>query len=147
MEFASPLPWLHMSAMVSQTTSLTIVYSTVYPGADKKTIKARVTGLCAGNSPVTGEFPAQRASNTENVSIWWRRHAFVWFSGGWNHFVYKSLKMACVCFYENSVQSITFQEGCTTVNHCDRIMYLYLYHGWYMGTCFVLWCGFIFREQ
>ena len=30
--------------------------------------------LCAGNSPVTGEFPAQRASNTENVSIWWRHH-------------------------------------------------------------------------
>ena len=33
--------------------------------------KLRVTGLCAGNSPVTGEFPAQRASNAENVSIWW----------------------------------------------------------------------------
>ena len=28
----------------------------------------------AGNSPVTGEFPAQRASNAENVSIWWRHH-------------------------------------------------------------------------
>ena len=27
-----------------------------------------------GNSPVTGEFPAQRASNTENVSIWWRHY-------------------------------------------------------------------------
>ena len=25
-------------------------------------------------SPVTGEFPAQRASNAENVSIWWRHH-------------------------------------------------------------------------
>ena len=40
----------------------------------KKTSKLRVTGLCAGNSPVTGEFPAQRASNAENVSIWWRHH-------------------------------------------------------------------------
>ena len=39
----------------------------------KRTSKLRVTGLCAGNSPLTGEFPAQRASNTENVSIWWRR--------------------------------------------------------------------------
>ena len=36
----------------------------------KKTSKLRVTGLCEGNSPVT----AQRASNTENVSIWWRHH-------------------------------------------------------------------------
>ena len=25
-------------------------------------------------SPVTGEFPAQRASYAENVSIWWRHH-------------------------------------------------------------------------
>ena len=42
----------------------------------KKTSKLRVTGLCAGNSPETGEFPAQMASNAENVSIWWRHHAF-----------------------------------------------------------------------
>ena len=38
----------------------------------KKTSKLRVTGLCGGNSPVTGEFPAQMASSVENVSIWWR---------------------------------------------------------------------------
>ena len=40
----------------------------------KKTSKLRVIGLCAGNSPGTGEFPAQMASNAENVSIWWRHH-------------------------------------------------------------------------
>ena len=40
----------------------------------KKTSKLRVTDLCMGNSPETGEFPAQRASNAENVSIWWRHH-------------------------------------------------------------------------
>ena len=28
----------------------------------------------AGNSLETGEFPAQMASNAENVSIWWRHH-------------------------------------------------------------------------
>ena len=33
-----------------------------------------VTGLCVGNSPLTGKFPAQRASNAENVSIWWPHH-------------------------------------------------------------------------
>ena len=33
----------------------------------KKTSKLRVTGLCAGNSPLTVEFPAQMASNAENV--------------------------------------------------------------------------------
>ena len=40
----------------------------------KKTSKLRATGLCAGNSPGTGEFPAQMVSNAENVSIWWRHH-------------------------------------------------------------------------
>ena len=40
----------------------------------KKTSKLRVTGLCAGNSPVTGEFPAQMASNAENDSVWLRLH-------------------------------------------------------------------------
>ena len=64
-----------MGTMASQITSLTTVYSTVYSGRDKKkTSKLRVTGLCVGKSPMTGEFPAQRASNAENVSIWWRHH-------------------------------------------------------------------------
>ena len=40
----------------------------------KKTSKLRVTGLCVGNSLEAGEFPAQMASNAENVSIWWRHH-------------------------------------------------------------------------
>ena len=44
----------------------------------KKTSKLRVTGLCKGKSPVTGEFPTQRARNAENIFIggvimllWW----------------------------------------------------------------------------
>ena len=43
----------------------------------KKTSKLRVTGLCEGNSPVTGELPAQMASNAENISIWWCHHVGV----------------------------------------------------------------------
>ena len=41
----------------------------------KKTSKLRVIGLCEGNSPMTGESPAQKASNAENASIWWHHHA------------------------------------------------------------------------
>ena len=53
-----------MSAMASQITSLTIVYSTVHSRCrSRKTSKLRVTGLCEGNSLGTGEFPTQRASN------------------------------------------------------------------------------------
>ena len=40
----------------------------------QKTSKLRVTGLCEGNSPVTGEFLAERAINAENVSIWRCHH-------------------------------------------------------------------------
>ena len=60
-----------MSALASQITSLTIVYSTVYSRRrSKKTSKIRVNGHCEGNSPMTDEFPVQRASNAENISIW-----------------------------------------------------------------------------
>ena len=38
----------------------------------KEDIKSPRHFLCAGNSPETGEFPAQMASNAENVSNWWR---------------------------------------------------------------------------
>ena len=60
-----------MGTMATQITSLTNVYSTV---RSKKTAKLRVTGLCAGNSPVTGEFPAEKARNARDVSIWWCHH-------------------------------------------------------------------------
>ena len=67
-----------MSAIASQIISLAIVYWTVYSRRrSKKTSKLRVTGFCEGNSPATGEFPAQRASNAENVSLWWRHHVLL----------------------------------------------------------------------
>ena len=42
----------------------------------KKTLKLRITGLCVGNSPVSGEFPTQRVSNAEYVSNCWCHHGF-----------------------------------------------------------------------
>ena len=56
-----------MSTMASQISRVSIVCSTSCSGVgQRKYLKLRVTGLCEGNSPVTGEFPAQRASNAEN---------------------------------------------------------------------------------
>ena len=48
----------------------------VFRRRSKEKSKLRVTGLCAVNSPGTGEFPAQMASyrSRKNVSIWWRHH-------------------------------------------------------------------------
>ena len=47
----------------------------IQPCRSKITSNLRVTGLCAGNSPWTGEFPAQMASNDFcvpcDLEIWW----------------------------------------------------------------------------
>ena len=58
-----------MGAIASQITSLTIVYWTVYSGADQRKDQS-----FASLAFVSGEFPAQMASNAENVSISWRHH-------------------------------------------------------------------------
>ena len=64
-----------MGAMAFQITSVTIVYSTVYSGEVKRKQQSSASvAFCAGNSPVTGEFPAQIASNAENVAIGRRHH-------------------------------------------------------------------------
>ena len=68
--------WLHNGRDgVSDNQHCDCLLNRVSRSRSKKTTKLRVTGLCAGNSPVTGEFPTQRASNAETVSIWWRHHA------------------------------------------------------------------------
>ena len=64
-----------MGSIAPQITSLTIVYSTIYSGADQRKHQSSVSlAFYAGNSPGTGELPAQMASNVENASIWWRHH-------------------------------------------------------------------------
>ena len=55
------------------------LFNRLFRRKSKKTSRLRVTGLCEGNSPVTGEFPAQRDSNAENVSIWWRLDEIYYF--------------------------------------------------------------------
>ena len=73
-----------MGAIASQITRLTsVLLIRLFKRRSKKTAKLRVTGLCAGNSPVTGEFPAQMASNAENVSVWWRHHRMVIYILSW----------------------------------------------------------------
>ena len=79
-----PLRWRHNGPdCVSNHQPHDCLLNRLFQHRSKKTSKLRVTGLCAGNSPGTGEFPApgtgefpaQRASYVENVSIWWRHHA------------------------------------------------------------------------
>ena len=70
-----PLQWRHNERdSISNHQLHDRLLKRLFRRRSKKTSKLRVTGLCEENSPVTGEFPAQRASNAENVSIWWRHH-------------------------------------------------------------------------
>ena len=53
--------WWHLQLPASWLFAQRFVQAQI----KQKTSKLRVTGLYAGNSPMTGEFPAQRASNAE----------------------------------------------------------------------------------
>ena len=71
----SALRWRHNGRdSVSNHQPHDCLLNRLFRRRSKKTSKLCVTGPCAGNSPGTGEFPAQMASNAENVSIWWRHH-------------------------------------------------------------------------
>ena len=63
----SPSIWAHYRDVIMNAHSFA-------QAQIKENIKAPCHWPCEGNSPVTGEFPAQKASNTENVFIWWRHH-------------------------------------------------------------------------
>ena len=85
--YITTLQWRHNERDgVSNHQPHYCILNRLFRRKSKKTSKLRVTGLCAGNSPVTGEFPAQRASNAENVSIWWRYHEI--------HLISSSLQIA-----------------------------------------------------
>ena len=69
------LQWSHNGCdSVSNHPPHDCLLNSLFRCRSKKTSKLLVTGLCVGNSPGTGEFPAQMASNAENVSIRWRHH-------------------------------------------------------------------------
>ena len=67
---SSTLQWRHNRRDSVSNRQAHCLFNRLFRRRSKKTSKLRVTGLCEENSPGTGEFPAQRASNAENASIW-----------------------------------------------------------------------------
>ena len=63
---------------VSNHQRLDCLPNRLFMRTSKRTSKLRVTGVCEGNPPVTIGFPSQRASNAENVSIWWPHREWVY---------------------------------------------------------------------
>ena len=77
-----PLQWCHNGCDdVLNHQAHHCLLNRLFRRRSKKTSRLRVTGLCAGSSPVTGELPAHMASNAENVSIWQHHHNHLNFLG------------------------------------------------------------------
>ena len=70
MDDVCPLQWHHNGREgVSNHQPHGCLLNRISRRRSKKKSKLRVTGLCEGNSPVSGEFPAQMANYTENVAV------------------------------------------------------------------------------
>ena len=92
-----------------------------------------------GNSPVAGEFPAQKASNAENVSIQWRHH------GKDNDVCLRSGQLICLA-EENSrilrqmkmllIQLSRSRDHCATLQRFSH--WPSPYSEWSLGSAFSL---------
>ena len=120
------LRWRHNGRdNVSNHQSHDCLLNRLFRRRSKKTSKILVTGLFAGNSPGTGEFPAQKASNAENVSIWWRHHDF---EISWQGGISWMVVCCCYCCYNRDfpIYEITkIYRQC----HC-RCYRSYCLHNW-----------------
>ena len=71
----STLQWRHNERdVVWNHRRLDALLTHLFRRRSKNVSKLRIIGLCEGNPPVSGGFPSQRVSNTENYSISWRHH-------------------------------------------------------------------------
>ena len=121
MALACSLLWRHNGrGSVSNHQLHDCLLNRLFRHRSKKTSKFRVTGLCAWNSSGTGQFPAQMASNAENVSIWWRHHIQDFFCVHgmliWNHFKF--------AIYSITVQRATQTQSKHTRSQCEFKWYI-----------------------
>ena len=110
----------------------------------KKTSKLRVTGLCAGNSPRTGEVPAQMASNAENVSIWWRHHVLrlcmsVETQPLLRYYFYYFISLYLISMY--FISNIVLMNIILNVSY----IYIYIYHCFYHFFNVLLYVCFMYH--
>ena len=69
------LQWYHNEYNgISNNQRLDCLLNQIVQAQIKENIKSLHHWPLRGNTPVTSGFPSQRASNAENVSIWWRHH-------------------------------------------------------------------------
>ena len=113
----------------------------------KKSSKFCVTGLCEGNT-VTYGFPSQRASNAENVSIWWCHHVMkkgfaisVWWMARNANLCISIAEKKTLQHLKDKQRVLMHRHQGLNVRHglCHIYMrYLYIYELFIAFVCFVV---------
>ena len=124
-----------MTATASQSPASRLLTQSFIRAQIKGNIKApRHWPLC-WEFTGTGEFPAQRASNAENVSIWWRHHIYMdvknWFPVTW-----RSVEYLWQC-PEGKIRLLTYHTVIIviwiTCRHCaetEMLEFFRIFHHW-----------------
>ena len=121
--YQTALQWRHYGRDgVSNHQPHDCLLNRLFRRRSKKTPKLRVTDLCEGNSSVTGEFLAQRASYAENVLIWWRHRGHV--SRLWHYGNHKWIQQSIWCKL-NLLQNVF--EYYKALWLCHRLSFIPIY--------------------
>ena len=104
-----------MSAMASPIIRVSIVCSTVCSGLhEKEKSKLRVAGICEGNSPVTGEFPAQSPVTRRMLPL--------------DDVIMEWILSTCIGTTPWNLQrNVRRSSMCRFLRHMYGIMYIYIY--------------------
>ena len=123
----SSLQWRHKGRdCVSNHQHHQCLLNRLFGRRSKKTSKLRVTGLCAGNSPGTGEFPTQMASNVENVSIWWRHHGVYWIIRYWHDAKYSTGHRITIWALKQNGRTMRLKVQYLAIwYHIENLLHLY----------------------
>ena len=126
-----------MGTIVSQITSLTIVYSTVFFQTQiRENIKApRHLPLCG-----------KMASNAENISIWWRHHGYLTYHGfstlvEWRDVFSVFIRAFKPQWYQGDVGCSAYYIATSGVHHVSKPPYNYNsseYHGTFLTSIWMI---------
>ena len=131
--YETSLQWRHNERDgVSKHQAHDCLLNRLFRCRSKETSKLRVTVLCEGNSPVTGEFPTQRAVNVEKVSIWWRHHVKRYLICSYAHFSVHRMYIRKPGMNQN--HAIGFIYEITSQLWKPEVANLYILHAW-MTQC------------
>ena len=123
-----------MTTVASQITSLAVVYSIVYSGTDERKHQSSASLALVRGIHRDRWIPRKRASNTENVPIWWRHHGKVWsvynedIEEKWSHYNGTGLYIDLISFFFIVGRFYPYHSGLRTGTDIIKKIYGWKYH-------------------